>query len=113
MTAFEIYLNDRKKCTVGLAEAGVVSSVMTWVNSKPKNEHLDFRVGGLVSRSGTHIDWLHRRLKNGDEVRIVVVEKAKVDRPKQTRTESEAMRTKRKKSYVEKLAAEFGWKITR
>lgn len=116
MTAFEIYLNGRKKCAVGIKEAGVVVSNVTWVrgNSKKKEaEDLYFRVSGLISRTHTHVDWFQQHLKTGDEVKIVVVEKAKVDRPKKRRTESKASREKREREYIEMKAAKFGWKITK
>ena len=110
MTAFEIHLNGQEKCVAGLNEAGVVVSAITWVRGK-NGEDLSFRVGGLVSRTKKHVHWLQRPLKAGDEVRIVVVEKARADRPKVNRSESKAARQKRERESIEKKAAEFGWKI--
>jgi len=116
MTAFEVSLNGRKKCTAGVNEAGVVVSAITWARGDGRKrvfEDLDFRVSGLISRTHTHVDWFHRQLKAGDEVKIVVVEKAKIDRPKKRRTESKASREKRERDLVEKKAAKFGWKIVK
>jgi hypothetical protein len=116
MTAFEIYINGRKKCTVGIKEAGVVALNVTWVRGTGKKkvaEDPHFRVSGLISRTHTHVDWLQQQLKTGDEVKIVVVEKAKVDRPNKRRTESKVIREKREREYIEMKAAKFGWKITK
>jgi acyl dehydratase len=115
MTAFDIYLNGRKRCTAGIDAAGVVVSAITWTagESHEREEDLELRVSGLISRAHTHVDWFHRPLKTGDEVKIVVVEKAKSDRPKRSRRENLTTRAKREREYVEKKAAEFGWKIVR
>ena len=116
MTAFEVHLNGRKTCTAGLGEAGVVVSNVTWwrgVAQKKTKEDLAFRVSGLISQTRTHVDWFNCRLAVGDEVKILVVEKSKVDRPKKKRPESKASRAKRERDYVEKKAAEFGWTITK
>lgn len=113
MRAFEIYRNGRKVCTAGIAEAGVVTSCVTWVlGSSPKEaEHLDFRVGGLISQSHTFVDWAHGRLKDGDELRIVVCEKARVSKPKKVRTESKPTERQRKLGYLKRLAKELSYKI--
>lgn len=116
MTAFEIYLNGRKTCTAGLGQAGVVISSLIWASGGPQDlrrDDLEFRVGGYVSRTATHLSWCNRRLKSGDEIKVVVVKSAKADRPKTRRVESEATRTRREREYVEKKAAEFGWTITK
>ncbi len=115
MTAFEIHLNGRKMCTAGINEAGVVVPTITWASrgTNKNDEDLEFRVGGLISRTKTHVDWFHRMLKTGDEVKIVVVETKKVDRPKKKRRESKAARVKREQKYLEKKAAEYGWKLSK
>lgn len=115
MKAFEIYRNGRKLCTAGLPEAGVVTSCVTWVRgSNPKElEDLDFRVGGLISRSNTFVDWAYGHLTGGDEIRIVVCEKAKVSKPKRSRTESERTKKKRKLEYLQRLSKELGYELKR
>jgi phosphopantetheine adenylyltransferase len=74
-------------------------------------EELSLHVGGLFSRTHTHVTWLHRKLKMGDSVRIDIVEVAKVDRPKKKKSESPQSRMKREQDYVMKKAASWGWKI--
>lgn len=113
MRAFEIHLNNRKLCTAGIDEAGVVTSCITWVTSPdPKEpEDMELRVGGLISRSHTHVDWAHRILKEGDELRVVVCSKQKVSKPKKIRTESEKDRKKRKLEYLKRLSKDLGYEI--
>jgi len=113
MRAFEIYLNGRKLCTAGINEAGVVTSAVTWVtgvNTK-EPEDIELRVGGLVSSSNTFVDWTHRILKEGDELRIVVCQKKKVSKPTKIRTETERMRKKGKLLYLKRLSKELGYEI--
>ncbi len=82
------------------------------MGSNPKeSEDMDFRVGGLISRSNTFVDWAHGHLKDGDEIRIVVCEKAKVSKPKKSRTESERTKKKRKLEYLKRLAKELSYEI--
>ena len=113
MRAFDIYRNRRKVCTAGLAEAGVVTCNVTWVLGTHPNESedLDFRVGGLISATNTFIDWAHVHLADGDEIRIVVCEKAKASKPKKSRTESENTKKRRKVEYLKRLAKELRYEI--
>lgn len=92
-----------------------MTSCLTWVMGSNPNEteDLDFRVGGLISRSNTFLDWAHGHLKNGDEIRIVVCEKARVSKPKKSRTESESTQKKRKLEYLKRLSKELGYEIKR
>jgi len=116
MITFEIAVNGKKLSTAGLNGPGVVTSAVTWVRGEPKKEgdvaidHLDFRVGGLVSRTGTHVIWLRRDLKVGDDVRITVLENRKADKPKKNPM-PEKTRLALEKKYVEVKAAKLGWKI--
>lgn len=70
-------------------------------------------VGGLISRTQTHVRWLQRALKQGDSVRIEVADVTKVDRPRKRKAESARSRRKREQEYVVKKAAEWGWKIVK
>lgn len=87
MTAFEIRINGKKVCTVGLNEPGVVSTIVSWLRGVQRKkgsrtaERTDIRIGGLNSRTETHYTWLTRGLRVGDEVKLNVVTKKKVDRP--------------------------------
>lgn len=54
---------------------------------------------------------MHRILKEDDEVRIVVADRNKVSKPKQSHSESEATRKKRKLAYLKRLSKELGYEI--
>jgi hypothetical protein len=103
MTAFEIRINGKKVCTVGIDEPGVVSSIVSWMQGAPREkgpgtpERIDIRIGGLNSRTETHYTWLTRGLRVGDEVKINVVTKTKVDRAA----------TRRSSAKVKALVAKF------
>jgi hypothetical protein len=116
MITFAIAVNGEKLSTAGLDGPGVVTSAVTWVRGEPKKkggvaiDYLHFRVGGLISRTGTHVLWLKRDLKVGDEVRITVIENKRADKPKKNqipRTTQLAL----DKKYVEARAAKLGWRI--
>jgi hypothetical protein len=116
MLTFEVHLNGKKVCTAGIGEPGVLTSIVTWVlgdgHGRPKGkEELDIRVGGLVSRTEEHLDWLRRRLQRGDEISIRVVDAGAADRARRSRRESPAERRTREKAYVRRMARQFGWKV--
>jgi hypothetical protein len=99
MIAFEIRLNGKALCTAGVGDRGVVSAIATWVKRVARNpksgrplkrfeEELAFDVGGLIpGRKGAsvHLDWVKRRLRIGDEIRVQVVETRRVTRPRTRR----------------------------
>ena len=117
MLAFDYYVNGKKLCTAGINGAGVVAThidLVRGVSTKKKIkplEDLHLHVGGLHSRTRTHVTWLHRELKIGDSVRIDLVETKKVDRPNKKKPESAATRKRREQDYVLKKASSWGWTI--
>lgn len=116
MLAFELQLNGKKICTAGIGEPGVLTSFITWVlgdgGSRQKGrEEMFVRLGGLVSRTNQHLDWLRRPLRRGDEVSIRVVEVDVVDTPKRQRRESPTHQRRAQERYVRRMAKQFGWKI--
>ena len=72
---------------------------------------MGFRVGGLISRTNTFVDWPNRLLEEGDEVRIVVCTKQKTSKPKKSRTETEKNKKKRKLEHLKWLSKELGYSI--
>jgi hypothetical protein len=116
MTTFVITVNGKKIGTAGLDEPGVVTSNLTWLRAGRKKmgsavpDHLWFRVGGLVTRTGTHVHWLERELNVGDELKIAVLENKKADKPKKNRLSKSAQLALERK-YVETKAAKLGWTI--
>ncbi len=116
MTALEVYRNGRKTCTAGLNRSGAVISSLIWSSggsSEAQHEELELRVSGYITRNAAHVSWCSRRLQVGDEIKVVVVERARVDRPVRRRVESATTRLKRERAYVERKAKEYGWTIAK
>lgn len=116
MTAIEVYRNGRKTCTAGLGRAGAVISSLIWSSGDPRaaqREELELRVSGYITRTAAHVSWCSRRLQVGDEIRVVVVKRARVDRPVRRQVETAATRLKRERAYVERKAKEYGWMIAK
>jgi len=93
----------------------VVTSAVTWVCGKSGKDagvpidRLHFRVGGLVSQTESHVVWLTRILKVGDEVKIAVLESERADKPKSIRV-SEAKQVALMKKLLEARMAKDGGK---
>jgi len=108
MRAFEVYINDKKLCTAGIAGDGVVSLI---VNSLPRHgsEDCHLTVGGLNSREMEHLKWVrHKPLSVGDRLQIEVVEATVVDEPERV---GPAEQIKSKEEYVRDLVKELGWTV--
>ena len=76
-------------------------------------EELTLHVGGLISPEEEHVRWLDRDLKIGDEVRIIVAEDSKVDRPRSRERPDRSKELRSQKRYVREMAKRFGWKKQR
>jgi hypothetical protein len=121
MRAFQVYLNGKKLCTAGVGDDGVLSAILTWVRGARntpsqrsklvQGEDLFIQVGGLISPVEEHVIWLQRSLRVGDDVRIAVVERAAVDRPKSRKRTDPAQELRAQKKYVRQMAKRFGWQI--
>jgi hypothetical protein len=110
MRAFEVHLNGKRLCVAGIGEDGVLTAIITYVARKDGND-LDLRVGGLVSRTGEHVDWSNQRLKTGDEIRLKIVKAASFDSPTRRRRPDAKEELASKKRYVRKVARELGWEV--
>jgi hypothetical protein len=69
MRAFEVYLNGKRLCVAGIADDGVLTTIIDHVLGHGRNEQ-HVRIGGLNSTTGEHVIWKRKRLKTGDEVRV-------------------------------------------
>jgi len=111
MVAFEVYINGKRICTAEIGDNGV-TTIVTWAAAPPNRKDLGFAVGGLISPRGEHLRWADRQgLQVGDEVRVKIVERTKVDRPRSRERPNPAQEPCAKKPYVRRLAKELGWKI--
>lgn len=97
---FQILINGEKQCTAGVGDFGVLSTTVTHVkrNSnkiKPNNdslaeevfrENIEIEVGGLDSNIESeeydrHFNYLKRKLKAGDEIKIKILGPGEYDEP--------------------------------
>jgi hypothetical protein len=118
MLAFEIHINGKKRCVAGIGKPGVISTALSWVLREPegrgrRSEKLELGVAGLISRTDEDLVWLQRAMRLGDEVTIRIIEVAAADTPKKRRRDraTPAQILRRKKTFLRRLAKEFGWKI--
>lgn len=118
MAVFHVYLNGKKVSTAGVGDKGVLSAHVTWVRRtredmqiKLPEEELTLEIGGLISPKEEYVLWLDRKLQVGDEVRIIIADAAKVDRPRTRKRSDPAEDLRRQKRYVRQMAKRFGWKI--
>jgi hypothetical protein len=121
MPVFHVYLNGKKVSTAGVGDTGVIGAHVSWVRrrgehtsaKKPGSVEEDLRldVGGLITPADEHVRWVDRKLKIGDEIRVVIVDDAPVDRPRTRKQSDPAEDLRRQKRYVREMAKRFGWKI--
>ena len=109
--AFEVYLNSKRLCVAGIGDEGVLSTVVTHVVGKGRNQ-VDLNVGGLISPTREFVEWRRQSLRTGDEIRVKIVEATSVDRPKVRRKEDPKQELKKQKRYVRDMARKLGWQVT-
>ena len=113
MRAFEVELNGKKLCLAGVGGDGAFAAVISHVVGR-NTDQMHIRVGGTRSVADgpdENVEWASRNLKAGDEIRLRVVEKDSVDRPK-TRKPVDGRETRRSaESLCRTLAKKLGWKV--
>ena len=110
MPVFQVYLNGKRVSTAGVGNLGVLGAHVSWVR-RSVEEELTLHVGGLITPTEEHVRWLDRKLKIGDEIRIVIVQDASVDRPRSRERRDRSAELRSQKRYVREMAKRFGWKI--
>jgi hypothetical protein len=116
MTAIEVHVNGKKQCIAGIARAGVVSAILSWVGRDDQHpdlprEDVSLRVGGLDSKRDEHVDWLTKDMVVGDEIILRIVDVRKPDAPKKGSRRPVSDSRRRQKAHVRRMAKHFGWKI--
>jgi hypothetical protein len=121
MRAFRVSLNGKKLCTAGVGDDGVLTTNVTSVtgirnassgrSKSVQSEDLFIQIGGLVSSRREHVSWLQRSLRVGDDVRIIVLERTSVDRPRSRKRRDSAEELRAQKKYVRQMAKRFGWQV--
>ena len=135
MIAFEVHLNGKKLCTAGLEEFGDLCAQLNWrrgphVRMETAFEHqfelAELLVAGVNVRYknkkaprlkpgfayAESLEWTRHKFKQGDEIKIRVVEVAAVDKPrKRTAIQSRDDSLRAYKRHIRGVAKYFGWKI--
>jgi hypothetical protein len=110
MRAFNISLNGKKVCLAGIRGYGVLAVTITSVIGN-HGTMSSLQVGGLDGKTREHFDWTQKRLREGDEIGIRIVEIRSPDKPVRKKLIDSAADLAAKKSYVRRMAKELGWKI--
>lgn len=111
MRAFEVRLNNKRLCTAAIGADGVLTTILDHVVG-PGRDEVYLRVGGLDGTVQEHLEWTTLEIQTGDEVRVKVVESAKVDLPRTRHPRNLAVEKRQVKRYVRAMAKQFGWQIT-
>lgn len=114
MKAFQVHFNGKKLCTAGLRERDVVLAATIDYVSRGGNQ-LALTVSGLISPKAEHVHWVtDKKLRNGDEIRVKVIETDSADNPREryTRAQMRAPSLRERKRYIREMARQFGWTIT-
>lgn len=96
MLAFEIWINDEKICTAGVdSDLGILTSILSWtkrdvsqlpaeVRTEVSGEELKLAVNGQKNLGGNqfeNLQWKGREVRQGDEIRIAIIDANSVDAP--------------------------------
>src|SRR5579859_576615 len=112
MRAFEVFLNKKKICVAGVGNDGVLSAIIDYVGGQRGHETA-LSVGGLITLEDEHVRWIERRkLRNGDEIRVRIVDINSVDNPTDRQRHDPRSELRRQKKYVRHMAKRLGWKIS-
>ena len=94
MKAMEISINGMKRCTTGVGDKGVLSTIVNWIGS-PEHESGERSGFGIAAGGMTrdeknrmeHFEWLNTELELGDEIIIRLIETDEADIPRSVRPE--------------------------
>lgn len=121
MPVFHVYLNGKRLSSAGVGELGVLGAHVSWVHRKGGSsrvksrgalkEEMTLQLAGYRAASGEHLHWLDRRLKVGDDIRVVIAGDGSIDRPRSREQRDRAKELRAQKQYVREMARQFGWKV--
>ena len=116
MTAFDVYLNNKKLYRAGVGSDGVLNAIVSWVNltgparreaqraRRPATE-TRLHVGGL--QGDTHRHWPECRLAIGDRITVEIVRAMTVDPPARTVARDPARQEREERRYYRRLKRRF------
>src|SRR6266481_6621716 len=112
MTAYEVFLNDKRLCLAGIdGDCFLILSITHWKqNSDRDSVHL--QVGGRKGLvNGEHVDWTTTQLSKDDEVRVRIIESDSADKPKSRKRNPEE-ELELQKQHVRRMAKQLGWTLS-
>jgi hypothetical protein len=104
MIGDEVFLNGKRFCLAGVGDTGVLSAILTWVNSRSIGH--DLHVGGLANSE--HLDWGKHELHVGDIVEVRVLNVATVDTPSRYIPVDPGDAEERERQEYERLKRKYG-----
>jgi len=110
MRALEVELNGERLCLAGIGDDGVLNAMVNCI-AKPPRQEVELRVGGLISPTREHVDWVNRDISVGDEIRIRIVDAGLIDEPSKRHRPDPAVQLKAQKNYVRHMAKDLGWEV--
>jgi len=83
MISFEIFLNGTRLNVAGIkSEAGVLTSIVTWVKRKNENnDEIFLDVSGSDSSQQKSLKWIDTKLHLNDEIHIKITGNDQIDQP--------------------------------
>lgn len=112
MHAFDLWLNGKKLCRAGLDGNSVTNTMIDSVVG-PNGRRLHLRVGGLSTDASEFVTWRSMQLRVGDEIRLLIVEAEKADKPRTRIPRDPKQEERHEKAYVRRMAKKFGWKVVK
>lgn len=114
MIAFKVQVNNKNICTAGIDGNGVLTAILSMVQRESGNDdQLSFSIGGLRSSQRDYPDWKCPQVQVGDEIKIQIVETAKVKKPTVLKVFDPADDDRYHKKHIQKMAKKFGWTIVK
>ena len=106
MFAFELQLHGRVLCTAGLADLGVLTSMVTRVARADGTESTELTVGGLNSATNEYLDWCKEDVGLGDVITLRILDTPTPD-PPSVRRQDPQLEERERRRYYEKLKREY------
>lgn len=120
MIAFDIYVNEKHRCTASVGDRGVLSAILSWVKRSGRlegePEELNFDVGGIANSTEQSFDsvkWINEELSIGDEIHIRIVEAEIADKPFSRKKSFRVNREARERKLYKRLKMKYQHKFKR
>ena len=104
--------NGSSNWTIALENPGVLSATVMCIEiPNRREEEVILEMGGLDSKTKSHIRWHPINLQVGDQIVVEVIEDCPGDEPDEIKEEDPKFREETAKQYIRNNAKKFGWDI--